>query len=217
MSRSVPLERFGIINSEAWRRDPRHLLFTFARYEFVARMLAGSQRVLEVGCGEGLGTRLVRDVVEYVIATDFDPLLIEDARRGNRRWIVDTGKTILFMVHDFLDRPLRGTFYLFDAVYGLDVLEHIKPEHERKFLNSMFAGLDPSGVAIIGMPSLESQQYASEQSRQGHVNCKSGEDLRSLMREYFDNVFLFSMNDEVVHTGFVKMAHYLLALCCGKR
>ncbi len=26
-------------------------------------------------------------------------------------------------------------------------------------------------------------------------------------------VFLFSMNDEVVHTGFSKMAHYLLALC----
>ena len=119
------------------------------------------------------------------------------------------------MVHDFMDGSLPDR--LFDAVYALDVLEHIKPEHERKFLNSAFTGLVPSGVAIIGMPSLESQQYASEQSRQGHVNCKSGEDLRSLMEEYFDNVFLFSMNDEVVHTGFVKMAHYLLALCCGKR
>jgi len=25
------------------------------------------------------------------------------------------------------------------------------------------------------------------------------------------------MNDEVVHTGYHKMAHYLLALCCGKK
>ena len=202
-------ERFGIVNSEAWRRDPRHLLFTFARYAFVAKMFAGRRRVLEVGCGEGLGTRIVRAEVEHVFATDFDPLLIDDARRLN------SDRSIYFLVHDFMDGPLPDRF--FDSVYALDVLEHIKPEHERKFLNSVFAGLDTSGVAIIGMPSLESQQYASEQSRQGHVNCKSGEDLRFLMREYFDNVFLFSMNDEIVHTGFVKMAHYLLALCCGKR
>jgi hypothetical protein len=25
------------------------------------------------------------------------------------------------------------------------------------------------------------------------------------------------MNDEVVHTGYAPMAHYLLILCCGKR
>jgi len=25
------------------------------------------------------------------------------------------------------------------------------------------------------------------------------------------------MNDEVVHTGYHKMAHYLFALCCGKK
>jgi hypothetical protein len=49
------------------------------------------------------------------------------------------------------------------------------------------------------------------------VNCKDGEEFRALMLRYFHNVFLFSMNDEVVHTGFHKMAHYLLAVCCGKR
>jgi len=30
-------------------------------------------------------------------------------------------------------------------------------------------------------------------------------------------VFSFSMNDEVVHTGFEKMAHYLFVICCGAR
>jgi len=34
---------------------------------------------------------------------------------------------------------------------------------------------------------------------------------------YFANVFIFSMNDEVVHTGFGKMSHYNIALCCGPR
>jgi hypothetical protein len=67
------------------------------------------------------------------------------------------------------------------------------------------------------MPSAESQSYAAPQSKLGHVNCKSGKDFKSLMERYFHNVFLFSMNDEVVHTGFYPMAHYLFAMCCGRR
>ena len=41
--------------------------------------------------------------------------------------------------------------------------------------------------------------------------------LKSLLSKYFHNVFIFSMNDEVVHTGFYPMAHYLFALCCDKK
>jgi hypothetical protein len=37
-----------------------------------------------------------------------------------------------------------------------------------------------------------------------------------LMMEYFENVFMFSMNDEVVHTRFQPIAQYLFALCAGK-
>jgi hypothetical protein len=64
------------------------------------------------------------------------------------------------------------------------------------------------------MPSLESQTYASPQSKEGHVNCQSGDELKKNLQGYFENVFIFSMNDEVIHTGYYPMAHYLLALCC---
>lgn len=100
-----------------------------------------------------------------------------------------------------------------DAIYSLDVLEHIISDFESTFLTNVCLSLRNNGCAIVGMPSLESQTYASPASRDGHVNCKSGKDLQDLLRQYFEHVFLFSMNDEVVHTGFSKMAHYLLALC----
>ena len=58
---------------------------------------------------------------------------------------------------------------------------------------------------------------ASAGSKAGHVNCKDAPTLKLLLSVYFHNVFMFSMNDEVVHTGFYPMAHYLLALCCGKK
>ncbi|MGA8318453.1 MAG: SAM-dependent methyltransferase, partial [Bradyrhizobium sp.] len=72
--------------------------------------------------------------------------------------------------------------------------------------------LSREAVLIVGMPSLESQAYASPGSKAGHINCKTGPDLKSLIGEFFHSVFLFSVNDEVVHTGFHKMAHYIIAM-----
>jgi hypothetical protein len=41
--------------------------------------------------------------------------------------------------------------------------------------------------------------------------------MRTLLSRFFENVFIFSMNDEVVHTGFSPMAHYIIGLGCGRR
>ena len=90
----------------------------------------------------------------------------------------------------------------FSGIYSMDVIEHIEPEVEAVFLNNLLASLKPHGVCIIGTPSLESQAYASKFSKMGHVNCKTQGDLKTAMERYFQNVFMFSMNDEVVHTGY---------------
>jgi hypothetical protein len=39
--------------------------------------------------------------------------------------------------------------------------------------------------------------------------------MHALLAQSFHNVFVFSMNDEVVHTGFHQMAHYVIGLGCG--
>lgn len=203
------LETLGLMTSQAWYDDPRRLAFTLSRYKFVAKMLSGSNQVLEVGCADAFGTRIVVQEVKQLTAVDFDPVFVEDTNaRMSDRWKF-TCKT-----HDMLKGPLRGEF---DGIYALDVLEHILPENEDRFLTNMVASLTERGVMIIGMPSLESQPYASPLSKEGHVNCKTMPDLKDTMQRYFHNVFMFSMNDEVVHTGYHKMAHYLFALCCGKK
>lgn len=202
-------ERFGLRANESWHQDPKHLVFRLSRYKFVSKMLAGRKHVLEVGCGDAFGTRIVQAEVGKLTAIDFDPLFIEDIQqRMVARWEFDV------LVHDMLDGPVPGDF---DAVFALDVLEHIDPSKEQLFLRNAFGSLDGHGVGIIGLPSLEAQAYASAQSKLGHVNCKSAPDLKGLMLEFFHNVFMFSMNDEVVHTGHHKMAHYVFAVGAGKR
>jgi 2-polyprenyl-3-methyl-5-hydroxy-6-metoxy-1,4-benzoquinol methylase len=202
-------ERLGLRGSHSWHDDPRHLLFRLSRYKFVAKMLAGSEHVLEIGCGDAFGTRLVQQEVKKVSATDFDEVFLEDVRaRMVDRWRFDV------FTHDLLAEPIKGSY---DGVFALDVLEHIAPSDEHIFLKNGFSPLTEHGVAIIGMPSLESQVYASQTSRAGHVNCKTMPDLKATMQRYFHNVFMFSMNDEVVHTGYHKTAHYLFALGCARK
>ena len=201
--------RLGLMVNESWNHDPRRTLFTLARYKFVAKMLAGRRHVLEVGCADAFGTRIVQQAVGQVTAVDFDPLFIADVKeRMNPHWPLEA------VVHDMLEAPVPGSF---DAAYALDVLEHIQEADEGRLIRHVIASLTPEGVAIFGMPSLESQAYASPQSKAGHLNCKSGEALKSLLERFFHTVFVFSMNDEVVHTGFFPMAHYLLAVACHRR
>ena len=202
------LTSLGIEKNANWHTDPKRLVFVLSRYKFVAKMLSGMDRVLEVGCGDGWPTRIVLQEVSSVHGVDIDPVFIEDMRERH-----DTAWPFTFEVHDMLDGPVaRGPF---DAAYSLDVLEHIDQEREGVFMRNLCDSLVDDGVAVIGMPSLESQQHASPLSKVGHVNCKSGGAFKSLMQEHFAHVFMFSMNDEVVHTGFFPMAQYLLALCVG--
>jgi 2-polyprenyl-3-methyl-5-hydroxy-6-metoxy-1,4-benzoquinol methylase len=203
------LEPLGLMSSQVWRDDPRRLLFVLARYKFVAKMFSGMNRVLEVGCADAFGTRVVRQEVGGVVATDFDPIFIaRNQARPTPRWSID------FRVHDMLAGPLGEGF---DGVYAVDVIEHIPEAQENRFVGNLAGSLHARGVCLLGSPSLESQVYASPPSRAGHVNCKTGPGLRALMARFFHNVFIFSMNDEVVHTGFTPMAHYIWALGCCPR
>lgn len=199
------IAKFGLMANESWNEDPRRTVFTLARYKFVSKMLAGRRRVLEVGCADAFGTRIVQQTVSHVTAVDFDPVFVDDVKeRTNPNWPLDV------RVHNILDGPVPGTY---DAAYALDVLEHIPVEHEDIFLKNTIKSLDPTGVAIFGMPTLESQAYASPQSKEGHVNCKTGEGLKETLERFFHTVFVFSMNDEVVHTGYFRMANYILGVC----
>ncbi len=199
------VEQFGAYTNQSWHDDPRRTLFMLSRYKFVAKMFAGKKDVLEVGCADAFGSRIVLQEVKNLTAVDFDPFFVEEA--GKR---VSNKYPLEVFTHNIVEKPVKKAF--FNAAYSLDVFEHILPEDEEKALGNIVTSLSEHGEFIIGMPSLESQKYASEPSRTGHVNCKTGKDLKNLIDKYFHHSFLFSMNDEVVHTGFSKMAHYIFVL-----
>src|SRR5262249_17235827 len=160
-----------------WVSDPRRLLFSMARYKFVAKMLSGRGHVLEIGCGDAFSAPVILQEVRRLTVSDFDPEFVASARSQ-----MQPEYPYEAVVHDFRAGPMQGAF---DGAYLLDVLEHVEAAEERRFIGNIMACLTADAVLIVGMPSLESQAYASPGSKAGHVNCKSAPDLKHLMLEYF--------------------------------
>ena len=192
--------------SAAWSRDPKHLGFVLARYKFVAKMFDGFKSVLEVGAGDGFGSWVIKQNVKQLALSDIEKINLEIYDKKFH-------KTEYF-IHDFIKSKFKKKY---DGIYLLDVIEHIEKRLEHIFLRNLSHSLKTNGVMIVGTPSLESQKYASVPSKIGHINCKSYYDLKKIMQKYFERVFMFSMNDEMLHTGFYGMSHYLFAIGVQKK
>lgn len=198
--------RLGVGIAWAYFDDPKRLAFTFSRYKFAAKMLEGSSHILEVGCGDGFASRILRQTAKEVTGVDVDNDFIDDANsRLSEKW------DITFKLHDLVTQgPVMGEF---DSAVCLDVLEHIALQNHSVFLDNLVKSISNKGAVIIGCPSLESQEWASPQSKLGHISCMTQSKFRKTLLNHFKHAFMFSMNDEVIHTGYSKMSHYNLAVC----
>lgn len=211
-SSSEPLQ-LGTLQSYEIYVDIKHMAFRLGRYKFASKMLAYKENmnILELGCNEALMAMTFKqnnDLNRYV-GIDMDA----DAIQWNEEHLP---KDFKFICGDFFDckEIITGNF---DAVISLDVIEHIPRDMENRYCGVLADSLKYDGVAIVGTPSIMMSPYASETSKAGHINLYDHKRLYELMAKYFYNVFIFSMNDEVVHTGFAPMACYIFALCCNKK
>jgi 2-polyprenyl-3-methyl-5-hydroxy-6-metoxy-1,4-benzoquinol methylase len=200
------IAEFGPMSSFTWNSDPKRLLFVLSRYKFAAKVLEGCKNVIEIGCGDGFASRIVRQHVSKLMLVDADPLMINHAMR-----IQSNQFNVEFAIHDFSKNKYK--IVGFDGAYMLDVLEHIPKKIEKKFINNLRSSLKEGAKFVVGMPSLESQKFASPGSKAGHVNCKTKEELYKFLSSSFKSVTCYSMNDEVIHTGFSRMSNYIFAVC----
>ena len=201
--------------------DPKRLCFFLSRYKFAAKMLKQCRIIVDAGCGDGMGTLTfaVDTQAKLILGIDFDQRLINHANKILLPCVEQSTPNfvskIRFVQHDILERPilLEGHSGGAEGLACLDVIEHIEERLEHEFLTRLSDSLISHGVAVIGTPNANARTYASKMSDVGHINNYSSDRLQDSLERYFKRVFMFSMNDEVVHTGFDKLAHYLIAVC----
>ena len=189
-------------------KTPRRMVHSLSYYKFAAKLIGKKKRILDVGCNEGLGTWLLSKECGYALGFDFDEEAIQTAKANFQH------PNIAFAQGDILKESPKGTW---DAVVNFDVIEHIYPDHVDQFMEALKHNLTNQGLVIIGTPSLISQEFASEMSKKGHVNIYSHGQLEEMMRRHFEYVFMFAANDEVVHTGYLPLAHYFITVGVKKK
>ena len=112
------------------------------------RLKKSFQSVLEIGCGNGNGTRLIRKYFapDNITARDRDEKMIKIAQKRNK------DSTVIFKIMDAanLDLPDKQ----FDAIFNFGIIHHI-PEW-RECLNELKRVLKPDGEILIEDLSLDS-------------------------------------------------------------
>jgi 2-polyprenyl-3-methyl-5-hydroxy-6-metoxy-1,4-benzoquinol methylase len=124
---------------------------------------------------------------------------VEEARAINQRSNVEFQATDLFSIEPRPD---------YDVAVALDVIEHVSVEVGHEFVAAMARHLKPTGMLVLGTPSIHSFPYQSPESKASHVKCYDQEELVDLVDHYCGRTLTFSMNDELVHTGHPKLAWY---------
>ena len=110
-----------------WLSDPKHLLFSLSRYKFISEMLNGKKDVLEIGAGDGFKSEIVRKNVKNLY-------LCEISHKINFK---------NFIYNDFTQTSIKNK--KFDAIYLLDVFEHINKNKINKFIKNLQENLKKKG------------------------------------------------------------------------
>jgi 2-polyprenyl-3-methyl-5-hydroxy-6-metoxy-1,4-benzoquinol methylase len=209
-----PLQ-WGPTNVDRYIGDPKRIAFMMARYKFSGKMLKRCETLLDVGCGDGMGTiGFLNDTeAKEIVGIDFEPKSIGYANDHlmpalHALRAADASR-ISFRNAEFMSCEFGLRYH---GLACLDVIEHIEPEMADKFIGRLHDVLTLYGVAVVGTPSLAGEAFASVHSKVGHINLDDPDRLRAALERKFRRVFMFSMNDELVHTGFDKLAHYLMAV-----
>src|SRR3989338_8176626 len=105
----------------------------------------------------------------------------------------------------------------YQGIFSIDVIEHLESRYNDIFFRNIGSSLDKDGICITGTPNKTSEKYSSAVSRHYHINLFDFNSLRAITGKYFKNTLMFTMNDEVVQTGFGPMGHYLFAIGIGPK
>lgn len=196
--------------------DPKRIGFYFSRYAAAAKFLKSCDTILDIGCGDGLAslTFLNDTNARKVEGIDFDESLIAYSKSHLMPALAvarpNDVDRISFEHRDFMTQSDNDKRY--SGICTLDVVEHLDPRQAHQFFHRMHDSMTENGVAVVGTPNALAAQYGSAHSNLGHINLFEPDRLRQELSEYFSRVWIFSMNDSVVHLGFDKLAHYLIAL-----
>jgi 2-polyprenyl-3-methyl-5-hydroxy-6-metoxy-1,4-benzoquinol methylase len=195
---------FSELEGVTYKENPFDIYMILARYKFASRFIKKNHKVLDAGCGTGMGSQFLAKFSNFVTAGDYDKNIIMQNK--------DEYKNVNFKFLDLLniEKSMKNKF---DVVVSMDVIEHFELNKIKKVTDNYANLLNKNGFAVIGTPNIASRPFASERRKAIHPHEFSANEFEKSLKKSFKNVFLFSMTDEIVSTQFLGLSWYLMALC----
>lgn len=114
------------------------------RYFFASDVIKGFEKVLDVACADGYGTRVLSESVSSVIGVDKNEKYLKIA---NKKY---NYKNIEFRRIDIDEDKITDKY---DGIVCLETLEHLK--YPKKFLINLYEVLADSGKMVLSIPNSE--------------------------------------------------------------
>ena len=149
-------------------------------YEFASQFLKPSDLLLDIACGDGFGSRYLSSYVAHVIGADINAKLIAENKAKN------TIDAISYDVEDACNFSYKdGSF---NAVAGMDIIEHLPLDRVDDFLRGIRRILKPGGVFICSTPQNSMGEIPVLPC---HVKEYSLEEFKKILWTYFTRVKIY--------------------------
>ena len=189
-------------------KNPLMATVKLARYKFVSKMLDKNDYVVDVGCGGGLSTFYYSNFCRKAVGID------NDARRI-KEWKEFKNKKLDFVNLNALD--ISKLNFDVNCIINVDFIEHITKKEGIIFIKNCKKFLQNqknrrNKMLIIGTPSYYSKNIELNIT---YYIINMNTNLMSYMK-YAPKLFKgfkFTMNDELVHTGFDKLGWFFFLIC----
>jgi len=146
-----------------------------ARYRVVLKRLNNSEKILDIGCGDGYLMNLMGSIGNIVVGIDSEFNGVKNASKKLFKY-----KNCFVVQANCYKLPFDNAS--FDSVVLADVIEHLqKPEY---CISEIRRVLKVNGILILTTPKFRDEYTWDDQ----HVFEFKPEELQSILRTYFSNI-----------------------------
>jgi len=153
-------------------------LFYLKAYE-EASLLTPGKKVLDLGCNNGWGSRILSQNADCVVGADVSSRAITEARQKYPQ------KNLEFLIYDGFQVPVQDNS--FDVITSFQVLEHV--ENHEAYFNLIKKCLKKDGIVLLSTPNASTRLNPGMKPwNKLHVREFNSSELREQLMKYFSFV-----------------------------
>jgi 2-polyprenyl-3-methyl-5-hydroxy-6-metoxy-1,4-benzoquinol methylase len=160
-------------------------------YEYALPMIRPNDRVLEIGCNWGYGTKILADCARFVAAFDLDAEVVKKAQE------LYGGSNIGFFVHD-AGRTFPFPDEDFDLVFSSEVIEHLSESAQEVCFAEIARVLRPEGTLFLKTPNVLYDPITHGLNSY-HLHVFTYNKLQHALMRYFKEVNLYTYEQIFTH------------------